>query len=294
MTRVLLTGAFGLIGSATLDNLTANGIEVTALSLVEPGPKGDHVDRLFVGDAGDVDLVTAALADVDAVVHLAALPSPRHGAPVDVFGGNTRATFVVLYEAARAGITKAVIASSYSILGLPFAERELHPPYFPIDEHIPLQVEDCYALSKQVDEATAHMVNRRYGMDVVALRFPFVCDDETRDNRLRLTLADPGQAAREAWAYLDVRDAAESIRLALRADVKGVHSLFLAAPETLAPYPTEDLIRRYHPASEIRTPLPGRTTPIDLEPAAQLLGFAAKHLLPLEEEPLRPPNEPGA
>jgi nucleoside-diphosphate-sugar epimerase len=286
MTRVLLTGAFGLIGGPTLAAFKAHGLEVTALSLVDPGPQGDDVDRLFVGDAGDVDLVRTALADVDAVVHLAALPSPRHGAPVDVFAGNTRATFVVLYEAARAGITKAVIASSYSILGLPFAERELHPPYFPLDDNTPLQVEDCYALSKQCDEATAHMVHGRYGINVIAMRFPFVCTDEMRDHRLKITLEDPANAAREAWAYLHVKDAAESLYQATRAEVQGVHSIFLAAPETLAPYPTEDLIHRYHPNSEIRTQLPGRTTPIDLKPAQQLIGFEPKHLTKLTEEPL--------
>src|SRR5882724_6781763 len=98
-TRVLLTGAFGLIGSATLDTLRANGIAVTALSNVRPETPPPGADRVFVGDAGDVDLVRAALADVDAVVHLAALASPRHGDAVDVFAGNTRATFVVLDEA---------------------------------------------------------------------------------------------------------------------------------------------------------------------------------------------------
>jgi nucleoside-diphosphate-sugar epimerase len=286
MTRVLLTGAFGMIGSVTLETLHANDFEVTALSLVDPGPAGDAVERLFVGDAGDVDLVRAALAGVDAVVHLAALPSPRHGTPVDVFAGNTRATFVVLYEAARAGIRRAVIASSYSILGLPFAEAPLHPEYFPIDVDTPLQIEDCYALSKQVDEATAHMVARRYGMHVAALRFPHVCTDEMRDDRLRRTIADPGIAAPEAWSYLHVRDAAESILLALRAPLAGVHSLYLAAPETLAPYPTEALIRRYHPQSAIRRPIPGRTTPIDVTPARELLGFTARHLTELTEEPL--------
>lgn len=286
MTRVLLTGAFGLIGSATRKTLHANGITVTALSNVDPGGAADDVDRLFVGDAGNEELVREALTDVDAVVHLAALPSPRHGSPVEVFAGNTRATFVVLDEAAKAGIRRAVIASSFSILGLPFAERTLHPPYFPIDDETPLQVADCYALAKQVDEATAHMVARRYGMDVVALRFPFVCDEERRTTRLNQTLADPGAAAREAWAYLDARDAAEATRLSLTAPLTGVHSFFLAAPETLAPYPTEDLIRTYHPTSKIRTPLPGRTTPIDTTPATTRLNFQPKHLFPLTAEPL--------
>lgn len=286
MTRVLVTGAFGLIGSAVLDTLRANGIAVTALSNVEPaGPAG--VDRVVVGDAGDVDVVRSALADVTAVVHLAALPSPHHGSAVDVFAGNTRATFVVLDEAAKAGVRRAVIASSYSILGLPFSPEMLHPPYFPLDVDTPLQVADCYALAKQTDEATADMMARRYGMTVVALRFPFVGDPARIEDRLRRTVEDPGGTpAREAWAYLDRRDAAEAVRLSLAADLTGVHRLFLAAPEILAPYPTRDLIRAHHPDAELRRPLPGRTVPIDIEPARTLLGFTARHTVDVPPRPL--------
>jgi nucleoside-diphosphate-sugar epimerase len=285
-TRVLLTGAFGLIGSATLEVLRANGIAVTALSNVNPGTLPAGVDRSFVGDAGDVDLVRAALADVDAVVHLAALASPRHGDAVDVFAGNTRATFVVLDEAGKAGVGRAVIASSYSVLGLPFAEPDLHPAYLPLDEHTPLQVEDCYALSKQVDEATAHMAARRYGMTVAALRFPYVANAGMLAQRIARVTADPSDAARECWTYLDVRDAAEAAWLSLTAPLTGAPAIFLAAPETLAPYPTEDLIRAYHPDTEIRRPLPDRTAPIDLAPAVRLLGFTAQHVVPLTTEPL--------
>jgi nucleoside-diphosphate-sugar epimerase len=285
--RVLVTGAFGLIGGALLEVLCANEIQVTALSNVEPGAGvGSAVCRVFVGDAGHVELVRAALADVDAVVHLAAIPTPLHDPGVDVFAGNTRATFVVLDEAGQAGVRKAVIASSYSILGLPFARGLLHPAYFPIDIDTPPQVEDPYGLSKQVDEATARMVGRRYGMDIVALRFPFVGGGDRISARLRATLADPGIAARESWAYLDVRDAAEAIWLALRADIRGVLPVYLAAPQILAPWPTEELIRRYHPDSEIRRALVGREVPIELAAAAEVLGFQARHLVALEARPL--------
>lgn len=285
-TRVLLTGAFGLIGTQTVWTLHANGIAVTALSNVAPDTPPDGVDRIFVGDAGDVDLVRAALADVDAVVHLAAIASPRRADPVDVFAGNTRATFVVLDEAGRAGVRRAAIASSYSILGLPFAEPDLHPAYVPIDIQTPLQVEDCYALSKQVDEATAHMAARRYGMTVVAMRYPFVATAEGIAKRITQVTADPTHAARECWTYLDVRDAAEAALLAITAPLTGAHAVYFAAPQTLAPYPTEALIRAHHPNTEIRHPLPDRTAPIDLEPATQLLGFTAQHVVPLATEPL--------
>lgn len=279
MNRVLVTGPFGLIGGATLDVLRANGVRVSALSNVEPSGDVAGVDRVFVGDAGDVALVRAALADADAVVHLAAIPTPLHDPGVDVFTNNTRATFVVLDEAGQAGVRRAVIASSYSILGLSFGSRRRHPAYFPIDVDTPLQIEDPYGLSKEVGEATARMVARRYGMDVVALRFPFVGGDERLAARLRDTLADPGIAAPEAWTYLDVRDAAEAIWLSLLADVGGMVPMYLSAPEIMGPGSTEELIRRYHPESEIRRPLAGRETPIDIGPATRLLGFTAKHIV---------------
>jgi hypothetical protein len=60
----------------------------------------------------------------------------------EVSAGNTRATFAVLEEAGRAGVPRVMIASSYSILGLSWSHRRLHPDYYPIDERLPLQVQD--------------------------------------------------------------------------------------------------------------------------------------------------------
>ncbi|MCL2731849.1 MAG: NAD(P)-dependent oxidoreductase [Actinomycetia bacterium] len=282
--RVLVTGAAGLIGRVVSRTLAERGVAVTALVLADPGDLA--ADRVVVGDAGDPELVRKALADVDAVVHLAAMPTPKHGTPLEVFGGNTRATFTVLEEAGQAGIRRAVIASSFSILGLPWAHRALHPAYLPIDEQLPLQIEDPYGLSKRVDECTAEAMAQRHGMTVVALRFPFVSDDDRTAFRLPLVTADPGEAASELWTYLDVRDAAHAGWLALTEPVSGYHTVFVAAPETLAPYRTDELIAAFHPQSELRRPLEGREVPIDLTAAKRLLGFTAQHLVELDVLPL--------
>jgi nucleoside-diphosphate-sugar epimerase len=283
-TRVLVAGAAGLIGRAVTDNLLACGIAVTALVLHDPGDLA--ADRVVVGDASDPDVVRTGLADVEAVVHLAALPSPNHGTALEVFGGNTRATFVVLEEAGNAGVRRAVIASSYSILGLPWSPRTLHPAYLPIDEQLPLQIEDPYGLSKLVDEKTAEMMSCRHGMDIMALRFPFVSNEQRQRHRLEATIADPAVGAAEVWSYLDVRDAAEACRLAITVPVPGYHTVFLAAPQTLAPFLTEELIAAYHPQSQLRRRIPRRDVPIDLSAAEDLLGFRARHLVDLDVRPL--------
>jgi nucleoside-diphosphate-sugar epimerase len=276
--RVLVTGAAGLVGTAVLDLLAAREIPVTALVL-------DHApvdaDRIVTGDARDVAVVDDALREVTDVIHLAAIPDPIRDPAEVVFGQNTLATFTVLDRAGRAGVTRAAIASSYAICGLPFGKGRPRMPYLPIDVRLPLQIADPYALSKQVDEATAAMINRRYAMSVVALRLPFI---GTADGRLATTAAHfvdhPEHGAADVWSYLDARDAASALVAALRPATPGLHVVYAAAPETLAPQPTEWLLDKFHPDVP-RPSFPGRTVPIDLSPAKELLGFEAAFPFPV-------------
>ena len=277
MASVLVTGAAGLVGSAVLDLLAALGTPATALVLEPPG-RPLPADRIVIGDAGDPDTVADALRDADAVIHLAAIPAPDRDPDARVFARNTRATFTVLDEAGRAGVRRAAIASSYAICGLPFARRPLRMPYLPIDTALPLQITDPYALSKQTDEATAAMMSRQYGMSVVAMRLPFVGTPDDRLRRVaRVWAEDPRAGAAEVWGYLDARDAARSLVAALDPAEPGYHVVYVAAPETLAPYPTEELLEKFHPGVP-RPAFAGRAVPIDLAPARDLLGFTAEHL----------------
>src|SRR4029077_6492164 len=132
-------------GVAVLAELADRGIAATGLALAEPadgtGRAADPTGaggwagagtgvaaadgyRATFGDARDPSVVARALADVDAVIHLAAIPTPTADLPRTVFENNTLATFAVLNAAAEAGVQKAAIASSLSITGLPFAPVE--------------------------------------------------------------------------------------------------------------------------------------------------------------------------
>ncbi|MEU0569092.1 NAD(P)-dependent oxidoreductase [Nonomuraea sp. NPDC005983] len=276
--RVLVTGAAGRIGRATLDLLGSHGIAASALVLEDPG--GLPAETVVEGDATDPAAVGAALQGVDAVIHLAAIPTPERESAATVFATNTQATFTVLELAGRAGVRQVCVATSQAANGLAFAARDLHPAYVPVDLDLPSQSEDAYALSKQVDELTAATMARRHGMSVVALRLPYVggFDERLRDFARRCA-ADPGLHARGLWAYLETRDAARACMLALDVPGPGVHPVLVAAPETLVPHPTEELMRRYHPTTELRSPLPGRTVPIDLSTATDLLGFIPLYAL---------------
>jgi len=134
-------------------------------------------------------------------------------------------------------------------------------------------------LSKQVDEATGEMMARRYGMTVVALRYPFVGGFGDRLTTMAQTLrADPAPGATFLWAYLEDRDAATVACLALTAPLRGYQLFTVAAPDILHHRGTEELLDEYLPGVPRRRPLPGRTTPWDISAATEVLGFRPEHL----------------
>jgi nucleoside-diphosphate-sugar epimerase len=275
--RVLVTGAAGRLGRATLDLLAREGVAATAFDLRDPGDL--TAERVVVGDSGDAVAVREALSGVDAVVHCAALPAPTLGTAEQVFCGNTRGTFVVLEEAAQAGVGRAVLAGSQSAYGFAWSPQPFAPHYLPLDEAHPLLPADPYALSKQVDEQIGEMVARRHGMTVVVLRFPLLGGlAERLPTYAERYRSEPGDGARSLWAYLEDRDAATANLLALTRPLDGCHAILVAAPTTLAALPTEELLDRFHPGVPRRIAFPGRTVPLDLSRAADLLGFVPEHL----------------
>ncbi|WP_286346197.1 NAD-dependent epimerase/dehydratase family protein [Frondihabitans sucicola] len=159
--RVLVTGAAGEIGTAATAELVEHGIAVTALSLAGPFPPG--ADRIVVGDATSPTDVAEALDGVDGVVHLAAIPHPTLGTPLEVYRTNVTATFNVLSSAGALGVPRAVIASSINAFGVPMNAHGPMPAYFPLDEELPVDLEDAYSLSKHSDESTSRMAWRRWG-----------------------------------------------------------------------------------------------------------------------------------
>ena len=280
---VVVTGAAGRIGRAVVDEFLGRGFDVVGLDRSpSPGRSEARGWRYIQAAATDMESLKSALAGRESVVHLAATPSPLLSPAVDLFVGNTSATMTVLTAAAEAGVRAAVIASSISILGLVYAHRELSPAYAPVDERTPLQVSDAYALSKQCDEATALMINRRYGLPVAALRFPFTATAGEIGNRAALMARDPAAGRRELWAYLDVRDAAgacvDVIGAQLDGRLDGAVAYNVIADDSLADQPLDVLLARFHPSTQIREG-PGRMRcAYDTTAARTAFGFHARHI----------------
>jgi nucleoside-diphosphate-sugar epimerase len=150
---VLLTGAFGQVGTAVIDHLADDErYEFTYLDRRDH-PEYDGV----VADVADYDDVRDAVAGRDAVVHLAAAPKPWD--PWDeVLESNVVGTYNVLEAACEAGVDDVVFASSHHVMGGYEDDHapDLYEPDYPVvlDETDPVRPDSYYALSKLFGEHT--------------------------------------------------------------------------------------------------------------------------------------------
>ncbi|MBF4571551.1 NAD(P)-dependent oxidoreductase [Herbiconiux sp. VKM Ac-1786] len=289
--RVLVTGADGKIGRAVVDALLDDGIAVTALSLAFDRPS--PADRVLTADAADPEAVSEALRDVDVVVHLAAIPHPTLAEPFTGFRSNVSATFNVLTRSARHGVRRVVLASSINAFGVPMNAAAGAPAYFPIDERIPTDISDWYSLSKQCDELSAAMITRSTGMATAAIRFPHT---DSRDRLLataQSVLDDPAASMREGWSYLDLRDAVDVVRRAVRTPFGGSHVLHVSAPDTLVSRDTQELLDEYAPAVPVNKAVTGRAPLIDSSVARELLGFTARYSIWAPDGPIGDAAQPA-
>ena len=126
MTKVLVTGGAGFVGSHVVDALLGAGHDVRIVDSYDPRSHAappDYVDEraeLVVGDVRDVDLVQRALAGVDVVCHQAAVVGldvdfADVTGYVDTNAGGTAALLLAAHRAGFAG--RLVLASSMVVYG---------------------------------------------------------------------------------------------------------------------------------------------------------------------------------
>ncbi|MCS5487029.1 NAD-dependent epimerase/dehydratase family protein [Curtobacterium flaccumfaciens pv. beticola] len=109
--RVLVTGASGFLGAATATAVRDAGHTVRTL---QRRPSGVQGVTDVLGTVTDADTVRAAVADVDAVVHLAAKVSLA-GDPADFARVNVTGTQTLLDAARASGVQRFVAVSSPSV-----------------------------------------------------------------------------------------------------------------------------------------------------------------------------------
>jgi len=273
--QVLVTGAGGALGSRVVEHLVARGHSVRAHDRVPPADSA--TEDVVGGDLLDPEHVETVLTGTDAVVHAAAIPSPKQGLDNEIFRNNVDSTFLVLNTAGGLGVSRIVNISSVSAIGLAWSRRELSPDSVPVTEDHPYVGDDVYGLSKQLGEFTALTVTRRWGCSIFSLRFPFIGTGERLRNHLDAVHADAGFDRAGLWGWIDTRDAARAVGAALTAEASGHHVVNVAAPDTTSLKPTRELLARYHPDTRADQEFGEFETLFDLTRSRKLLGFATEY-----------------
>jgi nucleoside-diphosphate-sugar epimerase len=112
MKTIALTGATGFIGRHLMRELPKRGYRIRAL-LRRPSEFALQCDSAVIGDLARPQNLSAAFADVDAVVHSAGIAHAMSGVPADDYRAiNTDATVSLAQAAARAGSRRFVFLSS--------------------------------------------------------------------------------------------------------------------------------------------------------------------------------------
>lgn len=173
--RYLVTGGAGFIGSHIAQALLEQGQDVRVLDNFSTG-KRENIEELkrrfdgnqlevLEGDVRDGSRVAEAVRGVNIIFHEAAFVSVPQSMdePQNCFDVNVSGTSLLFDAARKAGVSRAVVASSAAVYGDADA--------LPLIEETPLQPKSPYAVSKRIKEMYAELFTHSFGFDVVALRY---------------------------------------------------------------------------------------------------------------------------
>jgi UDP-glucose 4-epimerase len=170
VSKVLVTGGAGFIGSNLVEALLARGDEVRVLDNFATGSRANlaslgHEVEVVEGDLRSYERVHTAVRGVELVFHQGALGSvPRSVQdPLTSTAVNVEGTVNVLLAARDEGVRRVVFASSSSVYGdggeFPRVETQAPNPISP------------YAVAKLAGEGYARTFAHVYGLETVSLRY---------------------------------------------------------------------------------------------------------------------------
>lgn len=170
MSRVLVTGGAGFIGSHLVHALVARGHDVRVLDDFSTGRLSNLfgvVDKIHLveGSVVDRECVRKAVDEIDCCFHFAALPSVQRSiaSPDATNEVNVSGSVNVFLACRAADVKRIVYASSSSVYGATDAK--------PLAEDRPCAPLSPYAVSKFAVENYARVFAALYAMEIVGFRF---------------------------------------------------------------------------------------------------------------------------
>jgi len=166
---VLVTGGAGYIGSHMVHALAEAGESVVVIDNLSTGftaflPEGVP---LFIGDAGDENLVAGVIAqhDIESIIHFAGsivVPDSVRD-PLGYYRNNTVNARALLEAAVKTGVRDFIFSSTAAVYG--------NPARVPVAEDAPLAPMSPYGNSKLMSEIMLRDVAAAHDLKYVILRY---------------------------------------------------------------------------------------------------------------------------
>ena len=274
---IIVTGGSGQLGRAVVADLMDTVYDVTSIDLVPPKDPKVRFSRADITDFGQalaaVSMIDERVARVTGIVHLAAIRAPGLAPNHVTFAVNTISTYNMFEAARQLGIRNIVWASSETVFGVPYPNG---PAYVPVDEDIQ-RPETAYSLSKAVGEELArHFCRWDAKLKIIGLRFSNVMDPE---DYAAFPAFDKNPRSRHwnLWTYIDARDGAQAVRLALEAKLTGAEVFGIANADSVMNRSNEALLDEVYPKTRRKRTIAPNESLISIDKAREVLGYQPKY-----------------
>jgi uronate dehydrogenase len=160
MSRILLTGAAGMLGKVLRERLNGwqDVLRVSDIAPLDPSTSGEEVVQC---DLADIDAVMDLVDGCDMIIHLGGVSTENTFE--NILQANIRGTYNI-YEAARKkGVSRILFASSNHAVG--FHQRETR-----LDANSPFRPDSMYGVSKCFGESLARYYFDKYGIETCSVR----------------------------------------------------------------------------------------------------------------------------
>ena len=172
ISKAVVTGGAGFIGSHIVDELIKMGIETFVIDNLSTGSlenlkqhKANKLLHLIIGDARNIEQLLDSVIDIDVVFHEAAIANVARSIsePLVVHDVNVNMTLEVMNFCVKNKVKRFVFASSAAVYGTitndPVPETRICRPYSP------------YGASKLAIENYLNAYYHSYGLETAALRY---------------------------------------------------------------------------------------------------------------------------
>lgn len=227
MSKYLITGAAGFIGSHLVEYLLSDGVRPKDLRLLlAPWDTLDNLQvknlDIFIGDIRNRKDVEKSMAGIDIVYHLAA-KIIKEGANFEYYRDtNILGTKNLLEAAKKQKIKKFIYFSSISVFGLPAYKGDMGN----VNESWPKEPSEPYGMTKLKSEEEVIMANKEWRLPYIIIRPTTVYGPRDKAGIYQLLKAIKNGyfifigEAKNKMDYVYVKDLVRAARMAEKGKVK--------------------------------------------------------------------------